>query len=167
MMSRQLPETLLWTRKEFWGQPTGFVGKDGTGPVVVVGHTPSIVLSRYADRMANEGVNEDGRGIVVPVGACDATGGVADRIDIDCSAAAGAPRGRVGLVASMRSCLVRHHQRRGMGRLRAATAMLLHIGRRAMTRGYDENGFRSLRMARRILRYSRTSSTSKKVIDAR
>mgnify|MGYP002562225693 FL=1 len=98
MMSRQLPETLLWTREEFWGQPTGFVGKDGTGPVVVVGHTPSIVLSRYADRMANEGVNEDGRGIVVPVGACDATGGVADRIDIDCSAAAGAPRGRVGLV---------------------------------------------------------------------
>ena len=98
MMSRQLPETLLWTRKEFWGQPTGFVGKDGSGPVVVVGHTPSIVLSRYADRMANEGVNEDGRGIVVPVGACDATGGVADRIDIDCSAAAGAPRGRVGLV---------------------------------------------------------------------
>ena len=92
MMSRQLPETLLWTRKEFWGQPTGFVGKDGTGPVVVVGHTPSIVLSRYADRMANEGVNEDGRGIVVPVGACDATGGVADRIDIDCSAAAGGAR---------------------------------------------------------------------------
>ena len=31
---------------------------------------------------------------------------------------------------------------------------------------YDENGFRSLRMARRMLRYSRTSSTSKKVIDA-
>ena len=34
---------------------------------------------------------------MVPVGACTATGGVADRIDIDCSAAAGAGQGRVGV----------------------------------------------------------------------
>lgn len=98
MLTRQAAETLLWVREEFWGQPTGLVGVDGSGPVAVVGHTPSIVLDRYADRMGCAGADGDGCGLVVPVGACEATGGVADRIDIDCSAAAGAPRGRVGIM---------------------------------------------------------------------
>lgn len=98
MLARQDPETLLWTREEFWSHPTWLVGADGTGPVVVAGHTPSIVLARYAGLDEGAGVDAEGRGCVVPVGACDDTGGVADRIDIDCSAAAGAPRGRVGIV---------------------------------------------------------------------
>ncbi|WP_308623478.1 metallophosphoesterase [uncultured Enorma sp.] len=98
MLAHQDPETLLWTREEFWGCPTGLVGADGTGPVVVAGHTPSIVLARYAELQQDACVDAEGRGCVVPVGACDDTGGVADRIDIDCSAAAGAPRGRVGIV---------------------------------------------------------------------
>ena len=98
MLAHQDPETLLWTREEFWGCPTGLVGVDGTGPVVVAGHTPSIVLARYAELKQDMCVDAEGRGCVVPVGACDDTGGVADRIDIDCSAAAGAPRGRVGIV---------------------------------------------------------------------
>lgn len=98
MLAHQDPETLLWTREEFWGCPTGLVGADGTGPVVVAGHTPSIVLARYAELKQDMYVDAEGRGCVVPVGACDDTGGVADRIDIDCSAAAGAPRGRVGIV---------------------------------------------------------------------
>ena len=98
MLAHQDPETLLWTREEFWGCPTGLVGADGTGPVVVAGHTPSIVLARYAELEQDACVDAEGRGCVVPVGACDDTGGVADRIDIDCSAAAGAPRGRVGIV---------------------------------------------------------------------
>ena len=98
MLSHQDPETLLWTRGEFWGTPTGLVGADGTGPVVVAGHTPSIVLSRYADIDEGACVDDEGRGCIVPVGACEDTGGVADRIDIDCSAAAGAPRGRVGIM---------------------------------------------------------------------
>ena len=98
MLAHQDPETLLWTREEFWGCPTGLVGADGTGPVVVAGHTPSIVLARYAELKQDMCVDAEGRGCVVPVGACDDTGGVADRIDIDCSAAAGAPRGRVGFV---------------------------------------------------------------------
>lgn len=98
MLAHQDPETLLWTREEFWGCPTGLVGADGTGPVVVAGHTPSIVLARYAELKQDACVDAEGRGCVVPVGACDDTGGVADRIDIDCSAAAGAPRGRVGIV---------------------------------------------------------------------
>lgn len=98
MLAHQDPETLLWTREEFWGCPTGLLGADGTGPVVVAGHTPSIVLARYAELKQDMCVDAEGRGCVVPVGACDDTGGVADRIDIDCSAAAGAPRGRVGIV---------------------------------------------------------------------
>ena len=98
MLAHQDPETLLWTREEFWGCPTGLLGADGTGPVVVAGHTPSIVLARYAELEQDACVDAEGRGCVVPVGACDDTGGVADRIDIDCSAAAGAPRGRVGIV---------------------------------------------------------------------
>lgn len=97
MMASQDPETLLWTRAEFWSVPTGLVGADGRGPVVVAGHTPSIYLEHFADAPACPGVNEDGLGQMVPVGACPATGGVADRIDIDCSAAAGAGQGRVGV----------------------------------------------------------------------
>lgn len=98
MLGRQDPETLLWTRGGFWGEPTGLIGSGGAGPVVVAGHTPSIVLAAYADRPDRDGADADGRGRIVRVGACEATAGVADRIDIDCSAAAGAPRGRVGVM---------------------------------------------------------------------
>ncbi len=98
MMEHQDPEELLWTRARFWGAPTGLVGADGTGPVVVAGHTPSILLAHFADRMEGEGADEDGLGCMVRVGATAATGHVADRIDIDCSAAAGAGQGRVGVM---------------------------------------------------------------------
>lgn len=98
MMEQQDPETLLWTRAEFWGEPTGLVGADGSGPVVVAGHTPSIYIAHYADLPDSDGVTAEGLGCIVHVGACEATGGVADRIDIDCSAAAGAGQGRVGIM---------------------------------------------------------------------
>lgn len=94
----QDPDTLLWTREGFWGEPTGLVGSDGAGPIVVAGHTPSISLQRYAGLEEGAGCDEGGRGIVVRLGACEETGWVPDRIDIDCSAAAGAPRGRVGIM---------------------------------------------------------------------
>ena len=97
-MAAQEPESLLWIRGEFWGAPTGLVCADGLGPVVVAGHTPSILVERYAGRMATPGVDDGGRGLVVEVGACQDTGGVPDRIDIDCSAAAGWPQGRVGVM---------------------------------------------------------------------
>ncbi|WP_297036361.1 metallophosphoesterase, partial [uncultured Enorma sp.] len=71
MLAHQDPETLLWTREEFWGCPTGLVAADGTGPVVVAGHTPSIVLARYAELKQDMCVDAEGRGCVVPVGACD------------------------------------------------------------------------------------------------
>ncbi|AEB06772.1 metallophosphoesterase [Coriobacterium glomerans PW2] len=98
MMSRQDPMDLLWIRGEFWGSPTGFVGTDGTGPVVVAGHTPSISLRDYADVMGNPGTSSEGHGCVVPVGDTTRTGGVADRIDIDCSAAAAEAGGCVGVL---------------------------------------------------------------------
>lgn len=97
-MAEQTLEDLLWIREPFWGAPTGLVGLDGSGPIVVAGHTPSILLGSYATMMTGTGADGELRGVMVEVGACRDTGGVADRIDIDCSAAAGAPSGRVGIM---------------------------------------------------------------------
>lgn len=97
-MAAQDPEDLLWIRDRFWGEPTGLVSADGRGPVVVAGHTPSVLIGRYAGGMASRCVDEEGHALLVEVGACQDTGGVPDRIDIDCSAAAGAPQGRVGIM---------------------------------------------------------------------
>lgn len=97
-MALQDPEDLLWIRGAFWGEPTGLVGRDGAGPVVIAGHTPSILLYRYACNMCEPVLSPDGRACMVEVGATWDTGGVADRVDIDCSAAGGAPVGRVGVM---------------------------------------------------------------------
>lgn len=97
-MAEQDAEDLLWIRGGFWGEPTGLVGADGAGPVVVCGHTPTILLSRYADVMGRRVLDEREKACMVEVGATWDTFGVADRIDIDCSAAAGAPFGRVGVI---------------------------------------------------------------------
>ena len=97
-MASQDPEDLLWIRQEFWGEPTGLVGADGHGPVVIAGHTPSLLIGRYAGRMASRCIDEDDRALMVEVGACQDTGGVPDRLDIDCSAAVGWPHGRVGVM---------------------------------------------------------------------
>ena len=91
-------EELLWVRDWFWGMPTGLVDSQGMGPVVVAGHTPSIYLSRHSDDMTSDFMTEDGSGKIVELGARPETGGVADRIDIDCAAAAGWPVGRVGIL---------------------------------------------------------------------
>ena len=48
--------------------------------------------------MCGTGVDENLRGVMVEVGPTRDTGGVADRICIDCSAAAGYPSGRVGVM---------------------------------------------------------------------
>lgn len=98
MMMEQSAEDLVWIREPFWRDPTGFVGVDGTGPVIVAGHTPSILLHHFADGMGNAGMTDEGYGCVVPVGASEETGGVPDRFDIDCSAAAGPGQGRVGVM---------------------------------------------------------------------
>lgn len=98
MMSRQDPLDLLWIREGFWGEPTGLVGADGSGPIVVAGHTPSIMLAHYVDVMEGDGTSPEGVGTIVRVGATEKTAGMPDRFDIDCSAAAGYGRGCVGLM---------------------------------------------------------------------
>lgn len=99
MLADQNPDVLLWTRHDFWGQPTGLVGSDGSGPIVIAGHTPSLSLSNYADVMDCSGFDEDEqRGCIVRVGASEATGDIPDRIDIDCSAASGCDFGAVGVM---------------------------------------------------------------------
>lgn len=97
-MMGQRAEDLLWIRRPFWSEPTGLVGRDGRGPVVIAGHTPSVLLGRYARQMCGTGVDEDLRGVMVEVGPSRDTGGVADRMCIDCSAAVGYPSGRVGVI---------------------------------------------------------------------
>ena len=97
-LSAQSSEDLLWIRGEFWGVPTGLVGADGRGPVVVAGHTPSVLLNRFAELMSGTGMDNQERGVMVEVGARQDTGGVPDRVDIDCSAAVGWPQGRVGIM---------------------------------------------------------------------
>lgn len=98
MMASQAPDDLLWIRSEFWGAPTGLVGLDGRGPVVVAGHTPSILLGRYATLMGGTGAHDGMYGCMVEVGATRDTFGEADRICIDCAAATGYPSGRVGVM---------------------------------------------------------------------
>lgn len=97
-MDEQSVIDLQWIRSGFWDDPTGLVGRDGRGPVVVAGHTPSITLWRFAAQMGGRGVDEHDRGVMVEVGATRDTGGVPDRLCVDCSAAVGCPNGRVGIM---------------------------------------------------------------------
>ncbi|MDY4041517.1 MAG: metallophosphoesterase [Collinsella sp.] len=98
MMEAQDAEDLLWIRERFWGAPTGFVDARGIGPIVVAGHTPSVLLGSFAQLMGGPVLDGHGRARVVEVGACQDTGGVADRIDIDASAAGGFPHGQVAVM---------------------------------------------------------------------
>lgn len=99
MLAQQKPDDLLWIRGPFWGEPTGLVDASGAGPVVIAGHTPSISLNRYALGMGNTGLDEvAAHGIIVPVGSSAETGGIPDRLDIDCSAATGSEFGAVGVL---------------------------------------------------------------------
>ena len=97
-MGDQDAQDLLWIRGDFWAFPTGLVDGRGHGPIVVAGHTPSPVLGKYACRMSGRGIDAEGRGLMVEVGACADTGGVADHVCIDCAAAGGSPSGRVGIM---------------------------------------------------------------------
>lgn len=98
MMEAQDVEDLLWIRERFWGAPTGLVDARGAGPIVVAGHTPSALLGGFARMMGGPVLDEGARARVVEVGACQDTGGIADRIDIDASAAGGFPHGQVAVM---------------------------------------------------------------------
>ena len=83
----QDPEDLSWIREEFWGAPRGLSGEDGSGPVLVAGHTPTPYLERMASEVDREPLGPDGLARMVRVGG--------DRWDIDCCAASGAGLGQV------------------------------------------------------------------------
>lgn len=86
-LSRQDPEDLTWIREPFWGAPRGLSGEDGSGPVVVAGHTPTPYLPRMASGLDRDPLGDDGLARMVRVGG--------DRWDIDCCAAGGAGTGQV------------------------------------------------------------------------
>jgi serine/threonine protein phosphatase 1 len=96
VLERQRPEDLLWIRNDFWERPTGLVGPDGEGPVIVAGHTPSTYCAFIANGFAGTLLDDNGRAQMLFAGAQDSTGGVPDKICVDCGAAMGAGRGQVG-----------------------------------------------------------------------
>lgn len=98
LLADQGDEQLLWVRDAFWAEPTGLVDRTGAGVVVVAGHTPSPCLPTYSGDPSIACATGQGLGRVAFVGACDATGGVADKVDVDCAAAGGAGMGQVGVL---------------------------------------------------------------------
>lgn len=86
-MEGQLAEDLMWIREDFWGEPRGLSGEDGSGPVVVAGHTPTPYLDRMARGLDRPALGDDGLARMVRVGE--------DRWDVDCAAAGGAGMGQV------------------------------------------------------------------------
>lgn len=86
-LAAQDPEDVTWIREEFWGAPAGLSGADGTGPVVVAGHTPTPYLEHMAHDLDRSPTGEDGLARMVRVGP--------DRWDVDCGAAGGAGFGQV------------------------------------------------------------------------
>lgn len=98
LLRYQNPEDVLWIRDEFWGQPTGFINERGEGPIVIAGHTPVPYVESLADLFDRPSRDDEGECQIMHLGACDATGGVADRWAIDCGAAGGAGWGRIAMI---------------------------------------------------------------------
>lgn len=88
-LAAQSDEDLTWIRDEFWGAEEGLAGEDGSGPVVVAGHTPTPYLERMTEALDRPALGGDGRARMVRVGARR------DRWDIDSCAAGGAGLGQV------------------------------------------------------------------------
>ncbi len=89
LVGEQLRDDLMWIREDFWGLPTGLVNDKGEGPIVIAGHTPTRYLDYMADAPDRPSLDEKGLCQMVRVGACEQTGGVADRWNIDCGCAGG------------------------------------------------------------------------------
>lgn len=89
VMGMQAEEDLVWIREEFWGFPTGLIGADGKGPIVIAGHTPTFYLEHLGVQLDRPARSESGLCQMVRVGASDETGGVADKWAIDCGCAGG------------------------------------------------------------------------------
>lgn len=95
MVGNQYRDDLMWIRDDFWGVPTGLVNDRGEGPIVIAGHTPTKYLDYMADRPDRAAMGPEGLCRMIRVGACEKTGNVADRWDIDCGCAGGAGFGQL------------------------------------------------------------------------
>lgn len=89
LLGNQYRDDLMWIRDDFWGVPTGLVDEQGEGVIVIAGHTPTRYLDYMTDQLDRSTTNEQGLCRMVRVGACEKTGHVADRWDIDCGCAGG------------------------------------------------------------------------------
>ena len=94
-MGMQSAEDLMWIREEFWNFPTGLLDAEGNGPIVIAGHTPTFYLEGMVEGLDRLPRDDDGLCRMVRVGACDATGGVADKWAIDCGCAGGSGVGQL------------------------------------------------------------------------
>ena len=95
LVANQYRDDLMWIREPFWGVSTGLVDENGEGPIVIAGHTPTLYLDRIGELLDRSPKGDDGLCRMVRVGACEQTGGVADRWDIDCGCAGGAGFGQL------------------------------------------------------------------------
>lgn len=97
-MEAQEDEDLVWIREDFWSEPTGLIGEDGKGPIVVAGHTPTPYLIAMTNDINRSVKNSDGFAQMVQVGAQSNVAGVPDRFDIDSAAAGGPGFGQVTIL---------------------------------------------------------------------
>lgn len=65
---------------------------------MIAGHTPVPYVESLADLFDRPSRDDEGECQIMHLGACDATGGVADRWAIDCGAAGGAGWGRIAMI---------------------------------------------------------------------
>lgn len=86
LLAMQTRDDLLWIRDEFWGQPTGLLDDKGDGPVVIAGHTPTVVVEQIANGVDRPAVSDESKVRMIRCGGTDATAGVADKIATDCGA---------------------------------------------------------------------------------
>lgn len=94
-LAAQDADDLVWIREGYLDRPTGLLDAKGKGPIIVGGHTPTALAETLADVADRSALNDDGRCQMLSLGATEATGGVADRLVIDCGAGSVPDHGRL------------------------------------------------------------------------
>ena len=98
MLLAQDPDDLLWIREEFFSAHTGLVNEQGDGPIVVSGHTPTVVVEEYADSYDRPSRDRNGYLRMLYLGGDASTCGIPDRLSIDCGAGSVATYGQLCLL---------------------------------------------------------------------
>ncbi|MGN0071131.1 MAG: metallophosphoesterase family protein [Atopobiaceae bacterium] len=94
-LAAQDSDDLIWIREGYLDRPTGLLDEKGEGPIIVGGHTPTALAETLADCADRSALNDDGRCQMLSLGATEETGGVADRLVIDCGAGSVPEHGRL------------------------------------------------------------------------